>query len=181
MVEHPAGSGFRTGIVPKNRSLRTFLGKGNLMTSVFWIKVSIFALAGTILSLVDLKIFRLPHALTLPLAGTGFLFSFLPGNGITPIRSGAGFLAGVFLLGLLSWFRHGSFGFGDAVFSGAIGTYAGVAGLGIALFAGGGLAVIFGLGKDRGPMAFGPYLAFGGVCSLIVLSFVPNGFGKILF
>lgn len=151
------------------------------MTSVLWMKVAVFAVGGTVLSLIDLKTFRLPHALTMPLAGTGFLFSFLPGNGITPIRSGVGFLAGVVLLGLLSWFRQGSFGFGDAVFSGAIGTYAGVAGLGIALFAGGGLGVIFGLWKDRDPMAFGPYLAFGGVCSLIVLALVPHGFGKILF
>lgn len=151
------------------------------MTPLFWIKLSIFAVGGTILSAVDLKTLRLPHALTLPLAGIGFLISFVPGNGLTPLRSGFGFLTGICLLGLLSWFRHESFGFGDAVFSGAIGTYVGVAGLGLALFAGGGLAVIFGLGKDRGPMAFGPYLAFGGVCSLIVLAFVPRGFGKMLF
>lgn len=151
------------------------------MTSVFWFKAGVFAAIGTLLAAIDLKTLRLPHALTLPLAGTGFLFSFLPGNGITPVRSGAGFLAGVMLLGLLSWFRHESFGFGDAVFSGAIGTYTGVTGLGIALAFGGILAVSSGFRKWKEPGAFGPHLALGGVCSLTVLALVPPGFGKMLF
>jgi leader peptidase (prepilin peptidase)/N-methyltransferase len=133
------------------------------------------------LSLIDIRSFRLPHRMTLPMAGLGFLFSFIPGNGISPWESFLGFVAGIVPLGILAWKKQETFGFGDAVFAGAIGTYVGVAGLGLALFAGGGLAVIFGLGKDRGPMAFGPYLAFGGVCSLIVLAFVPRGFGKMLF
>ena len=149
------------------------------MTSVFWFKAGIFALGGTILAAIDLKTLRLPHALTLSLAATGIFFSFLPGNGITPLRSVLGFLTGIFLLGFLS-FRNGSMGFGDAVFSGAIGTYVGVFGLGIALFCGSGLAVIVRRGSKE-PGAIGPYLAFGGLCSLIFLGFVGPGEGQALF
>ena len=150
------------------------------MTAVFWIKVAVFAIGGTVLSAIDLSTFRLPHRLTLPLAATGILFSFFPGNGITPLRSVLGFLTGIVLLGFLSWFRNGSLGFGDAVFSGAIGTYVGVFGLGIALFFGSGLAVFVRRGRS-GPGAFGPYLAFGGLCSLIFLGFVGPGEGQVLF
>ena len=56
------------------------------MATVFWIKVVIFGTEGFLLSFVNVRTFRLPHVLTLPLAGSGFLFLFLPGNGITPIR-----------------------------------------------------------------------------------------------
>ncbi|WP_053764663.1 prepilin peptidase [Leptospirillum ferriphilum] len=150
------------------------------MTSVFWLKAGIFTVGGTLLAAIDLKTLRLPHALTLPLAATGILFSFLPGNGITPLRSVLGFLTGIVLLGFLSWFRNGSMGFGDAVYSGAIGAYVGVFGLGIALFFGSGLAVIV-RRKKKEPGAVGPYLAFGGLCSLIFLGLVGPGEGQVLF
>ena len=139
------------------------------MTSVFWVKAGIFALGGTLLAAIDLKTFRLPHALTLPLGVTGFLLSFIPGNGLTPGESFLGIVSGLLPLGLLAWKRPSTFGFGDAVFAGAIGAFAGVAGLGLALVLGRIAALaFFRMRKDGGLLPFGPFLAAGGLVGLFV-------------
>ena len=137
------------------------------MTSVFWLKAGIFALWGTLLAAIDLKTFRLPHALTLPLGVTGFILSFIPGNGLTPGESFLGIVSGLLPLGLLAWKRPATFGFGDAVFAASIGAFAGVAGLGLALVLGGiGALISFRIGKDRLLLPFGPFLALGGLVGL---------------
>ena len=147
------------------------------MASVFWIKVTVFVIFGTILSLLDLKTLRLPHRLTLPMAGFGFLCSFVPGNGLSPWESLLGFMVGIVPLGILAYRRSASFGFGDAVFAGAIGAFSGVLGLGIALFGGGTLAlIVFRVRKERGLVAFGPWLAAGGISGLVLPILMRNGF-----
>jgi leader peptidase (prepilin peptidase)/N-methyltransferase len=146
------------------------------MTSVFWIKVTVFITFGTILSIIDLRNFRLPHRLTLPMAGSGFLFSFVPGNGLSPWESFLGFTVGIVPLGILAYRRFASFGFGDAVFAGAIGAFSGVLGLGIALFLGGTIALIVStLQENRGLVAFGPWLAASGIPGLFLSNIVQSG------
>lgn len=153
------------------------------MMSVFWFKAGIFVLGGTLLATIDLKTFRLPHALTLPLAGTGFLFSFVPGNGLSPWSSFLGFVAGVVPLGILAWRRQRTFGFGDAVFTGAIGAFSGVPGVGIALLSGGFLArIVIGIRKETGIFPFGPFLASGGLAGILLESVFRNdGFFYYLY
>ena len=137
------------------------------MTSVFWVKAGIFALGGTLLAVIDLKTLRLPHALTLPLGVTGFLLSFVLGNGLTPWESFLGIVSGFLPLALLAWKRPATFGFGDAVFAGAIGAFSGVAGLGLALVLGGiGALISFRICKDRLLLPFGPFLTSGGLAGL---------------
>ena len=137
------------------------------MTSVFWVKAGIFALGGTLLAVIDLKTLRLPHALTLPLGVTGFLLSFVLGNGLTPWESFLGIVSGFLPLALLAWKRPATFCFGDAVFAGAIGAFSGVAGLGLALVLGGiGALISFRICKDRLLLPFGPFLSAGGLAGL---------------
>ena len=110
------------------------------------------------------------------MAGLGFLFSFVPGNGLSPWEAFLGFTVGIFSLGILSWNWRGSLGFGDAVFAGAIGAFSGVLGLGIALFLGGTIALIVSaLQKKRGLVAFGPWLAAGAIPGLFLSNIVPIG------
>jgi leader peptidase (prepilin peptidase)/N-methyltransferase len=142
------------------------------VTSVFWFKAGIFAVFGTVLSAIDLKTLRLPHRMTLPLAGLGFLFSFVSGNGLTPLESFLGFTAGIVPLGILAWKRQKTFGFGDAVFAGATGAFFGLMGLGIALVSGGLMALaVVGVRKKEKIFPFGPFLAAGGLTGCL-LSFV---------
>lgn len=146
------------------------------MTSVFWIKVTVFITLGTILSIIDLRSFRLPHRMTIPMAGLGFLFSFVPGNGLSPWEAFLGFAVGILSLGILSWNLRDSLGFGDAVFAGAIGAFSGVLGLGIALFVGGTIALIVSaVQKKRGLVAFGPWLVAGAIPGLLLSNIVQIG------
>ena len=146
------------------------------MASVFWIKVTVFATFGTVLSIIDLRSFRLPHRLTLPMAGFGFLFSFVPGNGLSPWEAFLGFTVGIVPLGILSWNRQKTFGFGDAVFSGAIGAFSGTIGLGIALLAGGLFALAFTRIRPRqGILPFGPFLAIGVLSGFFLISIFQLG------
>ena len=144
---------------------------------IFGAKILLYALFATRLSLIDLRTFRLPHRLTLPMAGSGVLFSFVPGNGMSPWESLLGFVVGIVPLGILAHRRSASFGFGDAVFAGAIGAFSGVLGLGIALLGGGILAlIVFRVRKERGLVAFGPWLAAGGLPGLVLPMLMRNGF-----
>ncbi|MHB1758220.1 MAG: prepilin peptidase [Leptospirillum sp.] len=128
------------------------------------------------LSLIDLQTFRLPHRRTLPMAGLGFLFSFVPGNGISPWESFLGFVAGSVPLGILAYRSAASFGFGDAVFAGAIGAFSGMLGLGIALVCGGLIALaVFKVRKKEGLLPFGPMLAIGGIPGFFLPIFIQNG------
>ncbi|MGL3709478.1 prepilin peptidase [Leptospirillum ferriphilum] len=141
------------------------------MAPVLIVKILAYASFSLALSMTDIRLRRLPHALTLPMTGLGILFSFLPGNGLSPGASFLGFLSGILPLGILAWNRRKTFGFGDAVFSGAIGAFSGVMGLGIALFSGGlmALAVVRALGK-KGIFPFGPFLAMGGLAGIFLTS-----------
>jgi leader peptidase (prepilin peptidase)/N-methyltransferase len=146
---------------------------------IFGAKILLYLLFATRLSLIDLRTFRLPHRLTLPLAGVGFLFSFIPGNGLSPWGSFLGFGAGIVPLGILAWKRQKTFGFGDAVFAGAIGSFSGVAGLGIALVASGLMALAFiKLRSSHGIFPFGPFLAMGGLLGSL-LPFIIQKVGGI--
>lgn len=151
------------------------------MTTLTGAKILLYALFATRLSLIDLKTFRLPHRLTLPMAGLGFLFSFVPGNGLSPWESFLGFAAGIGPLGMVAWKRQKTFGFGDAVFAGAIGAFSGIMGLGIALVGGGlmGLAFIR-IRKKEGILPFGPFLATGGLAG-ILLTFIFRNDGPFHF
>ena len=122
------------------------------------------------LSLIDIRSFRLPHRMTLPMAGLGFLFSFVPGNGLSPRESLLGFLTGIVPLGILAWKRQKTFGFGDAVFAGAIGAFSGVLGLGIALVSGGVMALaVVRVRKIEGVIPLGPFLASGGLAGVFLI------------
>lgn len=146
------------------------------MTDILGIKLMLFATFGTILSVIDLRSFRLPHRLTLSMAGLGFMFSFVPGNGLSPWESFLGFTFGIVPLGILSWNRQKTFGFGDAVFSGAIGAFSGTIGLGIALLAGGLFALAFIRIRPRqGILPFGPFLAIGGLSGFFLISIFQLG------
>jgi len=139
-------------------------------------KILLYLFFAARLSLIDLQTFRLPHRLTLPMAGLGFLFSFVPGNGISPWESFLGFVAGSVPLGILAYRSAASFGFGDAVFAGAIGAFSGILGLGIALVVGGVAAlIVFRIRKERGLVAFGPWLAIGGIPGFFLPIFIWNG------
>ncbi|MHB1285538.1 MAG: prepilin peptidase [Leptospirales bacterium] len=144
---------------------------------IFGAKILLYLFFAARLSLIDLRTFRLPHRLTLPMAVAGFLFSFVPGNGLLPWESFLGFVVGIVPLGMLAWKRQKTFGFGDAVFAGAIGAFAGVAGLGIALVSSGLVAlIVFKVCQNRGLVAFGPMLAVGGIPGLLLTIFFRNGF-----
>ena len=130
----------------------------------------------TRLSLIDLRNFRLPHRITLPMAGLGFLFSFVPGNGLSPRESFLGFAAGIVPLGILAWKRQKTFGFGDAVFAGAIGAFSGVMGLGIGLVSGGLMALAVIRVRKKGEiLPFGPFLAAGGLSGFLLAFVFRNG------
>ena len=132
-------------------------------------KVLFYLLFAVRLSVIDLRTLRLPHRLTLPMAGLGFLFSFIPGNGLSPWESFLGFAAGIVPLGILSWKRQKTFGFGDAVFSGAIGAFSGTIGVGIALMAGGLFTLAFiRVRPSQGILPFGPFLAIGGLAGFFL-------------
>ena len=145
-------------------------------------KVLLYTLFAARLSLIDLKTGLLPRRLTLPMAGLGILFSFVPGNGLSPQESLLGFVVGIVPLGIIAW-NQKMFGFGDAVFAGAIGAFWGVTGLGIALFSGGvggGMALfVLRRRKRKGGIPLGPFLARGGLAGM-VLSFVFRN-GGILY
>ena len=144
---------------------------------IFGAKILLYAIFATRLSFIDLKTLRLPHRLTLPMAGSGFLCSFVPGNGLSPWESLLGFVVGIVPLGILAYRRSASFGFGDAVFAGAIGAFSGVLGLGMALIGGGMMAlIVFRIRKKRGLVAFGPWLAAGGLPGLVLPILMRNGF-----
>ena len=141
----------------------------------------LYAFFATRLSLIDLRSFRLPHALTLPMAGLGFLFSFVPGNGLSPRESFLGFAAGSLPLGIVAWKRQKTFGFGDAVFVGAIGAFSGVMGVGIALVLGGVMALaVLRARRKKGVFPFGPFLAMGGLAG-VFLTFVFRNNGVFHF
>ncbi len=133
-------------------------------------KVMAYVAFSLALSLIDIRSFRLPHRMTLPMAGLGFLFSFIPGNGISPWESFLGFAAGIVPLGILAWKKQETFGFGDAVFAGAIGSFSGVPGLGIALVSGGVMALaVVRVRKMEGAIPFGPFLASGGLAGVFLI------------
>ncbi|MHB1287379.1 MAG: prepilin peptidase [Leptospirales bacterium] len=151
------------------------------MTTLTGGKILLYALFATRLSLIDLRTFRLPHRLTLPMAGAGVLFSFVPGNGLSPRESLLGFIVGIVPLGMVAWKRQKTFGFGDAVFAGAIGAFAGVAGLGIALASGGLMALaVVRVRKKEGILPFGPFLAMGGLLGSL-LPFIVRNVGPFRF
>lgn len=148
---------------------------------IFGAKILLYLLFAARLSLIDLRTFRLPHRLTLPMAGVGILFSFVPGNGLSPWESFLGFTAGIVPLGMVAWKRQKTFGFGDAVFAGAIGAFSGVAGLGIALVSSGLVAlIVFKVRKIRGLVALGPMLAVGGIPGLLFPVFLSEWIPLIL-
>lgn len=151
------------------------------MTNLTGAKILLYLLLAARLSLIDLRTFRLPHLLTLSMAGLGFLFSFVPGNGISPWESFLGFIAGIVPLGILAYRRAASFGFGDAVFAGAIGAFSGAVGVGIALVVGGVAAlIVFKIQKESGLLPFGPFLAIGGLAGILLTWFVRDG-GAVLW
>ncbi len=143
---------------------------------IFLLKMLLYLFFATRLSLIDLRSSRLPHRMTLPMAGLGFLFSFVPGNGLSPRESFLGFAAGIVPLGILAWKRHKTFGFGDAVFAGAIGSFSGVMGLGIALVFGGLMALAVVRFRKKGEiLPFGPFLATGGLSGVLLAFVFRNG------
>ena len=126
-----------------------------------------------ILSCIDLETYRLPDALTLPLAGLGLLFCEVLGWDDVVWR-GAAALAGYgTLYGVAALYRRSrgrdGLGLGDAKLFAAAGAWLGFDGLPSVLLTASLIALAFaGLAIARGGaisgqtrIPFGPYLAFG--------------------
>lgn len=120
------------------------------------------------LAWIDIRIYRLPDALTLPLMATGVGLA-LAGSGPDVVSSLIGGLVGYLLfwgIGALYFWRTGvdGLGQGDAKLFGAAGTWVGYALLPHVLLVAALGGLIYGLILRRqrtGAIAFGPWLAVG--------------------
>jgi len=131
----------------------------------------LFFSALLVLSLIDLRFFILPDAVTLPGLAVGLVSSFFR-EGITPLQSFAGALAG-FLIPLSIYIYYvkvrkmEGLGFGDVKLLAFIGAVTGVYGVLSALFLGSLLGLLFALPavlKSRSvqfAIPFGPFLSLG--------------------
>lgn len=119
------------------------------------------------ISVIDLRQYRIPDVLSLPLIGAGIAVAYVqPSVPIAPhlIGAGAGFLV-LAVIGEIYFRRNGTegLGLGDAKLFSAAGAWLDWTSLPLVLLlaAGGGLlyVAIFGSLKKRSGIAFGPWLA----------------------
>jgi len=132
------------------------------------------------LSYVDLRSFRLPDSITLPLIVTGIVFSFLsPSHYVDVADSIIGMLMGYGSLWLLNYLyrlikRQDGIGMGDAKLLAALGAWLGWSALpSILLFAsisgliGGMIYLKWRKQSSQHAFPFGPFLAFAGIIELL--------------
>ena len=129
---------------------------------------------------VDLRSFRLPDFITLPLIIVGLLFNFLsPSSFVDITDSIAGALIGYGSLWLLNCLyrlakRQDGIGMGDAKLLAALGAWLGWAALpsilliaSISGFIGGIIYLKWRQQSSHHPFPFGPFLAFAGIIELL--------------
>ena len=129
---------------------------------------------------VDLRSFRLPDFITLPLIIAGLLFNFLsPSSFVDITDSIAGALIGYGSLWLLNCLyrlakRQDGIGMGDAKLLAALGAWLGWAALpsilliaSISGFIGGMIYLKWRQQSSHHPFPFGPFLAFAGIIELL--------------
>jgi len=132
------------------------------------------------LGYVDLRSFRLPDFITLPLIIVGLLFNFLsPSSFVDITDSIAGALIGYGSLWLLNCLyrlakRQDGIGMGDAKLLAALGAWLGWAALpsilliaSISGFIGGIIYLKWRQKSSHHPFPFGPFLAFAGIIELL--------------
>ena len=132
------------------------------------------------LGYVDLRSFRLPDFITLPLIIAGLLFNFLsPSSFVDITDSIAGALIGYGSLWLLNCLyrlakRQDGIGMGDAKLLAALGAWLGWAALpsilliaSISGFIGGIIYLKWRQQSSHHPFPFGPFLAFAGIIELL--------------
>jgi len=132
------------------------------------------------LGYVDLRSFRLPDFITLPLIIVGLLFNFLsPSSFVDITDSIAGALIGYGSLWLLNCLyrlakRQDGIGMGDAKLLAALGAWLGWAALpsilliaSISGFIGGIIYLKWRQQSSHHPFPFGPFLAFAGIIELL--------------
>ena len=132
------------------------------------------------LSYVDLRSFRLPDSITLPLIIAGIVFNFLsPSHYVDVTDSIIGSLMGYGSLWLLNYLyrlikQQDGIGMGDAKLLAALGAWLGWAALpsilliaSISGFIGGMIYLKWRQQSSHHPFPFGPFLAFAGIIELL--------------
>jgi leader peptidase (prepilin peptidase) / N-methyltransferase len=137
--------------------------------AMFWGATAILTLALGAIAVIDLRSFRIPDVLSLPLIASGLALSFwLPGMAFWPHLAGA--LAGFTIFAAIgTWYHHRTgtdgLGLGDAKLFAAAGAWLGWQALPMVLLiaALGGLVftMIQGRVARHTAIAFGPWLAVG--------------------
>ncbi|MHB1756222.1 MAG: prepilin peptidase [Leptospirillum sp.] len=132
------------------------------------------------LSLIDLRLYRLPHKLTITAMISGILLSFLdPGSSFkTSIEASVSALA---FLVPIAYLKPNALGMGDAIFFGAIGSFTSIQGILVALIVASGTAILSSLAwslweVSNGRKAsiktlripFGPFLSLGGLTAILL-------------
>lgn len=148
----------------------------------------VFLPFGIVLGIVDWKLYRLPHPLTLACLCAGLALALMERGVLSDVGlSAIGAIAGFLLLGPLSMIRPGWIGFGDGVYLAAIGAFVGGNGVLVVLVLGSAATLLIEgpyrivVGKER-RIPFGTYLSIAATIVLAwygrVEAFLPkNPFG----
>ena len=152
----------------------------------FWIRVFL-VLVLTYLAYVDLRTFRLPNAITLPLIIGGILFNQLSEFRFTdPSSALIGAIAGYLFLWILNLVykilkKQDGIGMGDAKLLAGLGAWLGWAALPSTLFVASVSGLIGGLiwlkwnnQHHRQAFPFGPFLAIAGIIQLLCPQLLPT-------
>ena len=141
---------------------------------------TLLILALVYLAYIDLRTFRLPDAMTIPIIAAGLVFNYLPNLGLTsfPNAIAGAFLGYAFFWGLNFIYRwakkQNGVGMGDAKLLAALGAWFGLSALpGILLVAsisgllGGLIWLRYQKQSIRSAFPFGPFLAVAGIIELL--------------
>ena len=141
---------------------------------------TLLILALVYLAYIDLRTFRLPDAMTIPIIAAGLVFNYFPNLGLTsfPNAIAGAFLGYAFLWGLNFIYRwakkQNGVGMGDAKLLAALGAWFGLSALpGILLVAsisgllGGLIWLRYQKQSIRSAFPFGPFLAVAGIIELL--------------
>jgi len=155
---------------------------GNILGNIIflpWIQATL-TLALVYLAYIDLRTFRLPDLITLPLILSGLLFNGLSQQGLVPFQDSAlGAISGYASLCLLNLLyqlikKQDGIGMGDAKLLAALGAWLGWFALpGILLMAsltgliGGFIWLQWNQQNHRSAFPFGPFLAIAGIIELL--------------
>lgn len=139
------------------------------------------------LAYIDLRTFRLPDVITIPLLIAGLCFNFLTNPSFAnPINALLGAIVGYTLLWLINYFyriakKQDGIGMGDAKLLAALGAWFGWQAIPTMLFIAalsgliGGLIWLYWNKQDRQKaFPFGPFLAFAGIIELIWPQLLQN-------